>query len=107
MTYLTNVKVGDKFMVGQSYGWSRGVDYYRIVECESMTDKQCTIGGYKYRKSDGRAIGADGTVMLYDDALWKTGQKFLRRKKVETFKYAELTEDQCERIHRIIMEPKV
>jgi hypothetical protein len=106
MIDLSNVKVGDKFMVGQSYGWSRNVDYYRIVECESMTDKQCTIGGYKYRKSDGKCIGGEGSVMLYDDDLWKAGQKFLRHKKVEMFKYHELTDEQRERIYKIIMEPK-
>lgn len=83
------------------------MDYYRIVECESMTDKQCTIGGTKYRKSDGRCIGGDGSIELYDDALWKAGQKFLRRKKVENFRYAELTDEQCERIYKIILEPKV
>lgn len=106
MTDLTNVKVGDKFMIGQSYGWSRGVDYYKIVECESMTEKQCTIGGYKYRKSDGKCIGGEGSVMLYDDALFKKGQKFLRRAKVENFRYHTLTDDQCERIYQIITEPK-
>lgn len=103
---LTNIKIGDKFMRGHSYGCSRGDDYHRIVECESMTDKQCTIGGQKYRKKDGMPIGHNASIKLYDDALWKAGQKFLRRKKVEDFKYSTLTDEQCERIFRIIMEKK-
>jgi hypothetical protein len=103
---LTNIKIGDKFMRGQSYGWGRGDDYYKIVECESMTEKQCVIGGNKYRKSDGMCIGGQVPIMNYDDVLWKKGQKFLRRKKVEDFKYHTLTEEQCERIYKIIMEPK-
>jgi len=103
---LTNVKIGDKFMRPQSYGWGRGAAYYEIVQCESVSEKQCVIGGYKYRKSNGACIGNNVATMQYDKALYEEGQKFLRRKKVETFNYCTLSNEQCERIYKIIMEAK-
>lgn len=104
MDTFANIKVGDKLMVGQSYGWNRSVDYYRILKCESVTEKQFVCAGAKFRKSDGKRIGSDGSIMAFDNELFDKGKKFLRRKNVENFKYITLTDEQCERIHEIIME---
>jgi hypothetical protein len=103
---LMQIKVGDIFLVGKSWGWSKSIDYYTKVICESVTEKMCIIGGKKYRKSDGIEIGHNVRIYNYSDDLWEKSQKFLRKKEVENFKYCDLPNEYIKAIYAIICKTK-
>ena len=104
---LENVKIGDKFLINSPIGFGRE-SYARLVLCESVTPKQCVIGGRRYRKSDVRAIGdyycAYGSAYLYKysaEAI-SEGKKRLFIHKVKHYDLHKLTDEQCLEIWNII-----
>lgn len=55
---LSNVKVGDTLMYGQSYN-------RRMAVVERLTDTQIICGNVRFRKHDGKKVGSNGW-----DASW-------------------------------------
>jgi hypothetical protein len=98
---LTEVKVGDKFILYAKYGWKE--TYPVVVTCDSETKKQCVIGEVWYWKASARPIGGyTKTLYEFTEEAVEVGRKFLRRKFVEEFDYRALADDQCERIYSIL-----
>lgn len=103
---LEDVKIGDKFMCYKTLGFKTHA-YMGVVTCESVTPKQCVIGGVTYRKKDAKEIGSSRWVTLYavDEAKLAEGQLLVKRYNLQHFtEWQELSDDQITRIWAIIKE---
>lgn len=71
---LEGVAVGDKFLIRVGFtGNGR-----KLLECSKVTEKQCVIGGKKFRIRDARELGGTDYHRCYlysfDEHEWQTYQ---------------------------------
>lgn len=98
---LTNVKVGDKFLLPCSYGLTPSA-YHEVVFCEKVTPTQAIIGGHKYRRRNASPVGHRLYLTPYCLDTYEKGRDFLRREKVRNFNYAKLSHADIALIYSVL-----
>lgn len=97
---LTNVKVGDKFMVERDYGF-RG-HYYVLAACTKVTPTQIEVDGDRYRKKDGKMVGGYNYLYVPDSKVLALGQAYIKARWFENMNWNSFTDQQKAEMYDIV-----